>query len=144
MARASLPDFAREIRSKPRVTRTARSSPEARNLAELERLANETRSLIRKFHELSRVTAAEPATAPVPREPKTGCFAAIAHHVEELSRQLEKPARFVSRATEAEIPEKYHGFLQEVLVQFAKNSLVHGLELPEHRRRVGKPALGTL
>jgi len=113
-------------------------------LAELERLANETRSLIRKFHELSRVTAAEPATAPVPREPKTGCFAAIAHLVEELSRQLDKPARFVTRATEAEIPEKYHELLQEVLVQFAKNSLVHGLELPEHRRRVGKPALGTL
>lgn len=42
------------------------------------------------------------------------------------------------------MPERYHQLLRESLVQFSRNSVVHGLESRQVRLELGKPELGTL
>ena len=68
----------------------------------------------------------------------------VADLVEELGRKLDKPARFISQAALDQVPERYADLLRESLVQFARNSIVHGLEPRELRLQRGKPELGTL
>lgn len=119
-------------------------------LDDLRRLAADTRAVIDQFRKLggSPAPAASAqhggaqtvATATSP----AGLFASISQLVEELSARLGKPARFLSRNPEAEVPEKYRELLREVLVQLARNAMVHGLERPAERRQRGKPATGTL
>jgi ligand-binding sensor domain-containing protein/signal transduction histidine kinase len=42
------------------------------------------------------------------------------------------------------IPSKYHLLVKEVLIQLVRNSISHGIELPEERERVKKPQYGKI
>lgn len=42
------------------------------------------------------------------------------------------------------VPEKFHSLIADSIVQFARNSLVHGIESAEQRQAQGKPARGVI
>jgi two-component system chemotaxis sensor kinase CheA len=42
------------------------------------------------------------------------------------------------------IPNKYHLLIKEVLIQLVRNSISHGIELPEERKRIKKPPFGKI
>lgn len=74
----------------------------------------------------------------------SGLLSGMARLVAELAAELGRPARFVSRARETELPERWSGLLRDVLVQLVRNSLAHGVEPAEERLRAGKPEVATL
>ena len=43
-----------------------------------------------------------------------------------------------------QIPEEYWPWLKKAGIQLVRNAIVHGIEAPEERARLGKPAVGTL
>jgi len=116
----------------------------AAGLEPLRRLADDTREVIERFRELGGAVAKGNGAAGAPRPPAPGLYDGLSGLVRELSERLGKPARFLPRNPEEEIPEKYRKLLREALVQLARNAVVHGLEPPEERRRRGKPPVGTL
>ena len=64
---------------------------------------------------------------------------------DSLSRRLGKEARFVGEGLEpGKVPPTYVRLINDVLVQFVRNAVVHGIESPEERRAANKPARGTL
>ncbi|MEL7061516.1 MAG: ATP-binding protein [Acidobacteriota bacterium] len=71
-------------------------------------------------------------------------FDQIARLVADLSDRHGKPARFVSRNKAEDLPAAYRDLARELLIQFVRNSIVHGLESLEARQQLGKPLVGTL
>lgn len=78
------------------------------------------------------------------RPPVESLETALGRRVAELAAELGKPARLLWRLDGVELPERYAPILREVLVQLARNSLVHGIEPAEVRRERGKPATAIL
>ena len=130
---------------------------------QLSELAQETRSLLSQFRRLggaeapvqnsiSRTTRTQHSTeAPNNNEARKGSkpealplFEPIHHLVQELAQRLGKSARFYTQVDEASIPATYRELMRQVLVQMARNALVHGLETPEIRKQRGKAEIGTL
>lgn len=138
-----------------------RAAIEAR-LAGLGEIAAEIRSTLGQLGRLAKVgqrarprpaapaptapprPAPGPNGAPPPPPAAGGRLAALGRQIEELAGRLGKEARFVSRVAEEEIPPPFRPLVERALVQLARNALVHGLEDPEERRRLGKPPAGTL
>lgn len=108
-------------------------------LAELQELSAATRETLEHLRRLGAPADAAPEPMPAP-----GIVDSLANLVADLSKRLGKPARFISRTPEEEIPETFRPLLRHVLVQLARNSVVHGLEPPDERQRLGKPTLATL
>lgn len=119
-------------------------------LADLRALTGETTQLLGTFQRMA-------GSAPPSRsEPGTGSdsgadagtdspiLPAVARMVDEMADRVGKPARFLSHVLEADLPDAYRDLLRQVLIQLARNSLVHGVESPEERRRLGKPTVATL
>ncbi len=64
---------------------------------------------------------------------------------ESLARRGGKQARFVGEGLEpGKVPPGYVRLINDALVQFVRNSVVHGIEQPEQRKALGKPERGTL
>lgn len=120
-----------ELRRRGRLDRQLAAEVERRRTG-VESVLAEARSLVEQFARLGR------ATTPY------GLLTSISQLTARLAEELGKPARFVSRTLEEEIPPAYRGLVQEILVQLVRNALVHGVEPPEVRRRSGKPAISTL
>ena len=113
-------------------------------LGELARGAGEIRATLEQLGKLGRLAPPVPAPAPAKPAATPSRLAALSRHVEELAGKLGKEARFVSQVAENEIPAVYRPLVDKALVQLARNSLVHGVETPEERRRAGKAPGGTL
>lgn len=64
--------------------------------------------------------------------------------VRDLSRELGKSCRLILAGEETAIDREILERLEAPLNHILRNALDHGLELPEDRRRAGKPAEGTL
>ena len=64
--------------------------------------------------------------------------------IEKMSQRMGKSARFYTEAKAHDMPARYRSPLRDVLIQLVRNSIVHGLEAPELRRKMGKPAIATL
>ncbi len=113
-------------------------------MASLSALVAEVRAVKEQLTRLGRAGAAPatPAATPEP-EPET-LPASLERFVAGLAAELGKPARFVWRANGLELPPRYAPVVRETLAQLARNSLVHGVESPDERRRRGKPPLATL
>lgn len=62
----------------------------------------------------------------------------------ELALRLRKPARLVAHWNPSDLPAEYGGVARESLIQLARNSMVHGIESPQERREVNKPATALL
>jgi HPt (histidine-containing phosphotransfer) domain-containing protein len=62
-----------------------------------------------------------------------------------LAAELGKPApRVLTQLAEAQLAGDWTGLVKDVLVQCFRNSLYHGIEMPEARELAGKPARGTI
>ncbi|MBN8219686.1 MAG: Hpt domain-containing protein [Spirochaetes bacterium] len=75
--------------------------------------------------------------------------AAIPKTIGDMARRIagERGKRIVvdTTAFHAEgIPNRFAYLLRDIGVQMARNSVVHGLEVPEEREKSGKPVAGTL
>jgi two-component system, chemotaxis family, sensor kinase CheA len=64
---------------------------------------------------------------------------------ESLARRNGKHARFVGEGLEpGKVPSGYVRLVNDALVQFVRNSVVHGIETPGERTKLGKAEGGTL
>ncbi len=133
----------------------------AAGLKELTRSAAEVRATLEQLGRLGKIgkgpapaQAAAPAPAAVPASkpiskpdsaaPARSRLQSLSRHVEDLASRLGKEARFICHVQDEAIPAAYRPTVEKALVQFARNSVVHGLETPDERRRIGKPPGGTL
>jgi two-component system, chemotaxis family, sensor kinase CheA len=64
--------------------------------------------------------------------------------VRDLSKELKKDIVFKTEGTETEIDKSIIEKLTDPLLHLLRNSLDHGIELPEERIKKGKPKQGTL
>jgi two-component system chemotaxis sensor kinase CheA len=64
--------------------------------------------------------------------------------VRDLSRKLGKEVQLVLEGEETEADKNIIESLADPLIHIVRNSLDHGLETPDVRRTLGKPATGTL
>jgi two-component system, chemotaxis family, sensor kinase CheA len=64
---------------------------------------------------------------------------------ESLARRNGKEARFVGEGLEpGKVPPGYVRLVNDALVQFVRNSVVHGIEMPNQRKALNKIEKGTL
>lgn len=77
-------------------------------------------------------------------QPIAGLFAPIPRAVRELARALGREVELVIEGEATEADRKIIESLGEALLHMVRNAIDHGLEPPEERLKVGKPAQGTL
>ncbi len=69
----------------------------------------------------------------------------IERYTLKVASDLDKPVRFESRAPALDqLPPEVASLFGEVLPQLVRNAVVHGIETPEERARLGKPASGLI
>jgi chemotaxis protein histidine kinase CheA len=72
-------------------------------------------------------------------------FQSLENLINSFSSDLGKKIKFDYKKFKSNIiPEKYHLLVKEVLIQLVRNSISHGIEQPEERRRLKKPKIGTI
>ena len=64
--------------------------------------------------------------------------------VRDLSHKLEKQIKFEIQGGETELDKSILDKLTEPLMHIVRNSIDHGIELPEVRKKAGKPEIGTI
>lgn len=64
--------------------------------------------------------------------------------VRDISTQLGKSVKFITEGGDTELDKKIIDSLSDPLMHLVRNSLDHGLEMPEERLRKGKPEKGTI
>jgi signal transduction histidine kinase len=64
--------------------------------------------------------------------------------IADLSFRLGKPARFVAHWNPDDLPPAYAAVVREALIQLARNSMAHGVETEQERRKLGKPVPAVL
>jgi len=140
-----LEDALAGVRRGDREPGAARTAAAGRVAAAVAVLA-ETRSVLDQLARLGRAVrepAGREANPATDAEPK-GLGAALERFIGDLASKLGKSARFVCRFDGIRIPDRYSLLLREVLIQLARNAVVHGVEAPEVRRLRGKPAVATV
>lgn len=113
-------DFSREMKS---ITNDFRS-----HLSFLSRNTNE-------LHEAVLKMRMNPISSIMPRFHRL---------IRDLSRQLGKPATLVVEGEETEVDKSVLEMLVDPIMHCIRNCMDHGIELPEERRRAGKPAEGRV
>lgn len=71
-------------------------------------------------------------------------FSKFRRLVRDLSAQLGKEVELCTEGADTELDKMMLEKLQEPLMHLLRNSIDHGIEAPEARRRAGKPALGRI
>ncbi len=71
-------------------------------------------------------------------------FDKLARIVRQLSREHGKDVRLVATGAETEIDKLIVEELSDPLMHMIRNAIDHGIEPPDERLRVGKPAAGTI
>lgn len=108
---------------------------------ELNRLQEQFDRLHRVFDRLGRVAQSEPV-------PEDHHLDAMIDHLRELSDRVaqsqHKQVRLSTRISEAVLPVSVAQFLRQALPQLVRNAVVHGIEPPDERQRLGKPTSGEL
>jgi HPt (histidine-containing phosphotransfer) domain-containing protein len=111
----------------------------------LAHLRQETLDLAERAGRLARSLTARPAGPQAPTaDDLSGLGQRLVRFVEELGRELGRPATLALRLDAPTLAAPHLELLEGVLPQLARNALVHGLEAPARRRELGKPAVGTL
>jgi two-component system chemotaxis sensor kinase CheA len=104
-----------------------------------------TPRLQRNLAQLARVTSEVQKTAVAMRMVPIGqLFKKMARLVRDLARKSGKLADLVTRGEDVELDRRIAEELADPLVHMLRNSLDHGLELPEERERAGKPRAGRV
>jgi two-component system, chemotaxis family, sensor kinase CheA len=89
------------------------------------------------------ITGERPAVGMPMSQAKTSLAATLEKLTEQISRKRGKQARFVAQNFEL-VPDEHLPILADILGQFVRNALVHGIERPDERTRAGKSVAGTL
>jgi two-component system chemotaxis sensor kinase CheA len=76
--------------------------------------------------------------------PVGAVFQRFGRLVRDISKQLGKEVQMVIDGEDTEADKNVIEPLADPLIHILRNSLDHGIELPEVRRAAGKPALGTI
>jgi two-component system, chemotaxis family, sensor kinase CheA len=101
----------------------------------LSKKVDHTAKILRELQDLST------ALRMVPLRP---AFNKVSRVVRDLSRKTGKPVNFVTEGEDTEIDRTMVDIIGDPLVHMVRNSLDHGLEDPEERKRLGKPPKGLL
>jgi chemotaxis protein histidine kinase CheA len=65
--------------------------------------------------------------------------------IKSFSSDLGKKIKFDYKKFQSKIiPSRYHLLVKEVLIQLIRNSISHGIEFPEERKRLKKPQYGKI
>jgi chemotaxis protein histidine kinase CheA len=65
--------------------------------------------------------------------------------VNTISKDYKKEVRFIhSKFNGEQIPYEYRLAVKDILIQMVRNSLKHGIELPDEREQNGKPRSGSI
>ncbi len=99
----------------------------------------------KKFHTLHNVTRQlqELSTA-IRMVPISTLFQRMARLIRDLSRRSQKKVVFESSGGETELDRGYVDKLTDPLTHMIRNSVDHGLEMPEERIKAGKNPAGTI
>lgn len=136
-----LRSFAEKLHRAEDVAESLRESSEPQPFA-VERLDASIDSLLTLGGEakdlIARLSAlATRRTTATPR-PQLDLVSMIEKLVAELATKLGKPARFIAQWNDDDLPEPYRALSRDVLIQLARNSMMHGVETEAQRRQSGK------
>jgi len=102
---------------------------------ELNRKIAHADKIVRELQDLSMALRMVPLKAP---------FQKVARLVRDLGSRSGKRVEFVADGEDTEIDRNMVDYLADPLVHMVRNSVDHGIELPEERRAAGKPEHGTV
>lgn len=105
------------------------------NSTELQRLAEDFEKLFRQL----RTNTLEMRLIPI-----YTLLARFKRMVRDLSHELNKQVRFQTTGTETELDKSVIEMLYDPLMHIIRNSLDHGIELPEERKKQGKNPEGLI
>ncbi len=91
-----------------------------------------------------RVSDLQSSVMSLRMQPCRRLFQQLPRVVRDVSRQLDKEVRLEMAGEEVEIDKAVVDALSGPIVHLVRNSLDHGIEMPEVRRRASKPAAGVL
>ncbi|MDH7451488.1 chemotaxis protein CheA, partial [Luteimonas composti] len=77
-------------------------------------------------------------------QPVGRVFARFPKLARDVARQLDKQVHLEVTGAETELDRNLVEALADPLVHLVRNAIDHGIEMPEARRRAGKPELGTV
>ncbi|MDH5834928.1 chemotaxis protein CheA [Luteimonas kalidii] len=77
-------------------------------------------------------------------QPVGRVFARFPKLARDVARQLDKQVQLEVTGAETELDRNLVEALADPLVHLVRNAIDHGIEMPEARRRAGKPELGTV
>lgn len=101
--------------------------------------------LIKDLSQLSRITTELQKTAMSMRMvPIRQTFQKMTRLVRDLSKKTGKKVDLVMRGEETEIDRNMVDSIYDPLVHMMRNSVDHGIQVPEERRKNGKPEKGTV
>lgn len=104
-----------------------------------------SRTLERSLRQLSRTTSELQRNAMSLRMvPIRGAFQKMTRLVRDISAKQHKQVHLVMDGEETELDRNIVEKLGDPLVHMIRNSVDHGIELPEERESSGKPPLGTI
>ena len=76
--------------------------------------------------------------------PIEGVFTRFKRMVRDISKELGKEVNLVIEGEDTELDKKIVDSLGDPLTHMVRNAIDHGLDLPEERRKLGKPEKGTV
>ena len=76
--------------------------------------------------------------------PAESLFTVLERTALDAARTLGKPVKFTAKGGEMRLDSHMLGTIQSALIQLIRNAVAHGIELPDTRRRAGKPEIGEV
>ena len=102
---------------------------------ELSRKISQTGKIIREMQDLSMSMRMVPLKA---------TFSKMARLVRDVSRKVGKNVNLVTEGEDTEIDRNMVDVINDPLMHMVRNSVDHGIEMPEVREKKGKPRAGTV
>ena len=102
---------------------------------ELSRKISQTGKIIREMQDLSMSMRMVPLKA---------TFSKMARLVRDVSRKIGKNVNLVTEGEDTEIDRNMVDVINDPLMHMVRNSVDHGIEMPEVRQEMGKPRSGTV
>ncbi len=102
---------------------------------ELLKKVNHTSKIVRELQDLCMSMRMVPLKA---------TFQKMARLVRDVARKVGKNVTFVTEGEDTEIDRNLVDIINDPLVHMVRNAVDHGIELPDVRLKIGKPASGTV
>ena len=113
-------------------------SPDLRNIEHLDDFHKAARQLRKLTDELQDMVMS------IRMVPVDGTFQKMQRIVRDMSRSLEKEAELITMGEETDIDKTIIDGIADPIMHLVRNSMDHGVELPEDREALGKLRKGTI